>query len=120
MSRMSRSLTPSAYSPGRGQADRGGRREKRTSGGAERQGDLLTETPPEDSSPRSLSGPAMLQGWGLPPVSLGLNQAPSLRAQASDGASETNAASILHLSFDWTACWPSPWAGARGSSLQEP
>lgn len=47
---MSRSLTPSAYSPERGKEDRGGRTEKRTLGGAERIGRvtsyLLTETPP--------------------------------------------------------------------------
>ena len=45
----------------------------------------------------------------------GLNQAPSLRAQASNGAPATNPASILHLSFYWTACCPRPCAGARGS-----
>lgn len=66
------------------------------------------------------SRPAMLQGWALPAVSSGLNQAPSLRAQASDGAPATNSASILHLSFNWTFCCPRACAEARGLSLQEP
>lgn len=109
MSRMSRSLTPSAYSPGRGQEDRGGRTEKRTLGGAERT-DRVTSSPrhrprtaPHDPCP----GQQCSRDRGLPAVTSGLNQAPSLRAQASNGAPATNPASILHLSFYWTATAPS-------------
>ena len=117
MSRMSRSLTPSAYSPGRGQEDRGGRTEERTLGGAERT-DRVTSSPrhrPRTAPHDPCSGQQCSRDRGLPAVTSGLNQAPSLRAQASNGAPATNPASILHLSFYWTACCPRPCAGTRGS-----
>lgn len=75
---MSRSLTPSAYSPGRGEEDRGGGegRQDIRRGRKNRQGDLLTKTTPlRDSSPQSLPRSAKLKGQAgcqLGPGAVGL------------------------------------------------
>lgn len=80
MSRMSRSLTPSAYSPGKGKKDRRGRGEKENirRGRKNRQDDLLT------FSPRLLLGTAPhdpcpgQQCSRSPALASGLSQAPLL------------------------------------------
>lgn len=113
MSRMSRSLTPSAYSPGKGRKERRGRKERENIRRARenRQDALLTfslrpfpRTAPHGPCP----GQRGSRDRRTASCGLTAESRPSLRAQAPDVASATSPDAVLHSSSDGTACCPRP------------
>lgn len=103
--------------PGRGRRTEKGEERKRNIRRAERQGDYPHRDTAQGQLPVVPVQASNAQGWALPAVSSGLNQAPSLRAQARWGPSNQlslHPAFIIQLDFllSQGAC------AGQGSSLQ--